>query len=170
MTPSPRIGVCAGSFDPMTNGHLDLITRAAGLFDRVVVAILANPSKRPWFPLADRVAMARGVVQNVLGAANIEIDTFDGLLADYVRKIGAAAVVRGLRTAAEFEDEAQMAAMNRHLYPGSDTVFLAASPAVAFISSRLVKEIASLGGPVDGLVPPIVAARLTRRASPGIPV
>lgn len=168
-----RIAVCAGSFDPMTNGHLDLIVRAAALFDRVVVGVLANSAKRPMFGVADRLAMVRDVLAADTGLAHVRAEAFDGLLVDFVRHVGAMAVVRGLRSGSEFVDEAQMAQMNRHLSPACETIFLAASPDVAFISSRLVKEIAGLGGPIDGLVPPAVARRMARRggsAADPIPV
>jgi pantetheine-phosphate adenylyltransferase len=169
---SPRIGVCAGSFDPMTTGHVDLAVRAARLFDRLVIAVLANPGKQAWFSLAERVAMVREVIGTLPAMTHVEVDTFDGLLVDFVRQRNATAVVRGLRTASEFTDESQMALMNRHLSETCETIFLPAAPEVAFVSSRLVKEVAALGGPLDGLVPPAVARRLTRRgtAGPGIPV
>lgn len=166
MTESPRLAVCPGSFDPLTNGHLDMIVRAAHLFDHVTVAVLANPGKHPLFTIGERVTMIRQAIAGTPHASRVDVDTFDGLLADYVRQHHAVAVVRGLRTTAEFSEEAQMAMMNRHLNAQCETVFLAPSPEVAFVSSRLVREIAALGGPLDGLVPPVVAAALAaRRAS-----
>jgi pantetheine-phosphate adenylyltransferase len=162
-----RLAVLAGSFDPPTNGHLDVITRAVALFERVVVALLVNPAKQPVFALDERVAMMREVTAHL---SAVEIDTFDGLLADYVRARRATAVVRGLRTATEFADEWQMALMNRHLNPSCETVFLVPAAEHMHISSRLVREVASLGGSVDGLVPSEVAVRLGRRfASRGHP-
>jgi pantetheine-phosphate adenylyltransferase len=155
-----RLAISAGSFDPLTNGHLDLFERAAKVFDRLVVAVLANSTKSAMFTIDERVAMLK---TSVAGMSNIEVDTFDGLLADYAKRRGAIALVRGLRTAAEFHDEWPMAMMNRHLNPAVETVFLLPSIEVAFISSRLVKEIASLGGPLDGMVPPAVAEALARR-------
>jgi pantetheine-phosphate adenylyltransferase len=162
MPESLRLVVCPGSFDPPTNGHVAMIARAARLFDRVVVAVLANPSKRGWLPVEERLSMLRDVLAASPDRDRLEVDTFDGLLADYVRTRQASAVVRGLRSVTEFADESQMAMMNRHLVPAVETVFLVATPDVAYISSRLVREIAGLGGPLDGLVPPPVAARLAR--------
>jgi pantetheine-phosphate adenylyltransferase len=160
MPDTSRLAVLAGSFDPLTNGHLDLITRSVTLFDRVVVAVLVNPAKRPLFSPDDRVAMIR---ESVAAMSSVEVDTFDGLLADYVRRRGATAVVRGLRTATEFSDEWQTAMMNRHLNPTCETVFLVPDATHMAVSARLVREIASFGGSVAGLVPPGVDARLTRR-------
>lgn len=160
MTPSSRTAVFAGSFDPLTNGHVDLITRAAGLFDRLIVATLVNSSKQPLFTLDERVAMIRGVVADL---PNIEVATFDGLLADFVKERHAHVVIRGLRTASEFSDEWQMALANRHLYAGFETLFLMPSATLTYISSHLVKEIAALGGSLEGLVPPSVAAALQSR-------
>ena len=169
MAAAHRLAICAGSFDPVTNGHTDMIARAASLFDRLVVAVAANPSKQAWFPIEDRVSMLRDVIGAMPGVANVEVDTFTGLLADYARRRGAVALVRGLRTASEFSDESQMAMMNRHLHAGCDTIFLVPSPGSVYISSRLVKDVAALGGSLDGLVPAAVIARLTgRRASSGI--
>jgi pantetheine-phosphate adenylyltransferase len=165
MADSLRLAVCPGSFDPLTNGHLDMIVRGAQLFDRLVVAVLMNPGKEPLFTIDARVSMVRDVLASRPELTNVEVDTFDGLLADFTRTRRATAVLRGLRSSSEFADEAQMAMMNRHLYAGCETVFLPANPAVAYISSRLVREIARLGGPLDGLVPPLVAAHLTRRSA-----
>jgi pantetheine-phosphate adenylyltransferase len=165
MAHTPRIAVCAGSFDPLTNGHVDLIARAARLFDGVVIGILANPHKQSWFSIADRVAMTREVITSLPGMTHVEVDTFNGLLVDFVRQKHASAIVRGLRTTTEFVDESQRAIMNRHLAERCETLFLVASPEVAHISSRLVKEVVSAGGPLDGLVPPAVLKRITRLAS-----
>jgi pantetheine-phosphate adenylyltransferase len=142
-----------------------MIARAARLFDAVVIGILANPAKQYWFNVADRVAMAREVVASLPGMDHVEVDTFDGLLVDFVRRKKATAIVRGLRTSTEFADESQRALMNRHLSEQCETVFLVSSPEVAHISSRLVKEIAAFSGPLDGLVPPTVIQHLARRAS-----
>jgi len=160
MAHANRLAVLAGSFDPPTNGHMDMIARAATLFERVVVALLVNPAKQPLFGLDERVAMMRELVAHT---PSVEVDTFDGLLADYVRRRGATAVVRGLRTAAEFSEEWQVALMNRHLNPGCETVFVVPAAENMHISSRLVREIASLGGPVTGLVAPSIEARLKQR-------
>ena len=165
MSHSHRIAVCAGSFDPITNGHVDLIARAARLFDGVVIGVLANPAKQSWFSVAERVAMTREVIASLPGMSHVEVDTFDGLLVDFVRQKKAAAIVRGLRTSTEFADESQRALMNRHLSARCETVFLVSSPEVAHISSRLVKEIAAFAGPLDGLVPPAVMKHLSRLVS-----
>ncbi len=161
MSHVPRLAVIAGSFDPLTNGHVDLIERSVKLFEQVVVAVLVNPSKQPLFTLDERVAMIREVA--AAQALAVEVDTFGGLLADYVRKRGATAIARGLRSAAEFGEEWPTALMNRHLEPACETVFVVPAAATMHISSRLVREIASLGGSVDGLVPKAVAAHLQAR-------
>jgi pantetheine-phosphate adenylyltransferase len=162
MPQAPRIAIYPGSFDPVTNGHVDIIQRGARLFDRVIVAILLNSGKQPLFSVKERVAIAREVFA---GQANVEVDTFSGLLVDYVRARKATAIVRGLRAVADFEYELQMALMNRHLDPQIETVFMMPAEQYTYVSSRLIKEIASLGGPLKGLVPPIVEARLVRRRS-----
>jgi pantetheine-phosphate adenylyltransferase len=160
MTESPRLAVFPGSFDPLTNGHVDVIERAARLFDRVVVAVLVNPDKTPFLGADERLACIREVFA---AQPSIEADRFDGLLVDYARRRGAVAIVRGLRRAADFDYEVQMTDTNRHLEPRVETVFLVPSPQAAFISSTLVREIAALGGSVDGMVPDAVLARLLRR-------
>lgn len=164
MSDASRLAVVAGSFDPLTNGHVDLIERTMKLFNRVAVAVLVNPSKRPLFPIAERLTM----ITEVIDARRwpVEVDTFEGLLADYVRRRGAAAIVRGVRTAGEFSDEWPVALMNRHLDPSCETVFVVPGAATMHISSRLVREIASLHGPIDELVPPGVAERLRRHFAP----
>jgi pantetheine-phosphate adenylyltransferase len=151
-----RIAVCPGSFDPVTNGHVELVARAARLFDRVVVAILVNEQKTPLLPADARVALAR----QVFSEGRVEVETFDGLLVDYAKRRGATAIVRGLRSAADFDYEWPMTAMNRRMAPQLETVFLVPSPEVSAISSRLVKEIWRLGGDIGGLVPARVAAHL----------
>lgn len=160
MSSDARLAVFAGSFDPLTNGHADVIRRSAPLFDRLIVAVLVNASKQPLFSADERVTMIRRVVE---GLPTVEVDTFDGLLAEYARRRGISVAVRGLRTPAEFGEEWQMALVNRHLNAGLETLFIPASAECAHISSRLVKEIARLGGPIDGLVPPAVAAHLASR-------
>jgi pantetheine-phosphate adenylyltransferase len=164
MSDTSRLAVVAGSFDPLTNGHLDLIERGVKLFDRLVVAVLVNPSKQPLFTIEERTAMIRAEVE--ARGWRVDVDTFTGLLADYVRAKKAAAIVRGLRTAGEFSDEWPTALMNRHLEPGCETVFVVPAAGMAHISSRLVREIASLGGPIEGLVPERVASNLRRRFAP----
>lgn len=152
-----RIAVCPGSFDPLTNGHVDLIMRAARLFDRVVVAILVNDQKTPLLAADDRVALTREVFA---AEARVQVETFEGLLVDHAARVGASAVVRGLRSAADFDYEWPMTVMNRRLQPRLETVFLVPAPEVSAISSRLVKEIWRLGGDIQGLVPAPVEARL----------
>jgi pantetheine-phosphate adenylyltransferase len=155
-----RLAIYPGSFDPLTNGHVDIITRGALLFDRVVVAILLNSGKEPLFSVAERVAIVREVFKD---APNVEVDTFQGLLVEYARERQASAIVRGLRAVADFEYELQMALMNRHLSADLETVFMMPAEQYTYVSSRLIKEIAALGGSLTGLVPPTVEARLVRR-------
>lgn len=159
-TSTERLAVFAGTFDPVTYGHLDLVERSAALFDRVVVAVLVNPAKSPLLSLDDRLRLLRVAVARW---PTVEVDTFEGLLVDYVARRQAAATIRGIRSTSEFVDESQMALMNRHLNPQCETVFLASSAAHLHISSRLVREIAALGGPLRGLVPEHVAEALVRR-------
>jgi pantetheine-phosphate adenylyltransferase len=155
-----RLAVYPGSFDPLTNGHVDIILRGARLFDRIVIAVLMNVGKAPLFGADDRVAMAREVFS---GHANVEVDSFDGLLVEYVRRRGASAIVRGLRAVSDFEYEMQMALMNRHLSPEVETVFMMPAEHYTYVSSRLVKEVVSLGGDVTGLVPELVRKRLEEK-------
>ena len=152
--------VYPGTFDPITNGHLDIIGRGVHLFDRVVVALLENADKEPLLPLDERIAIVRSVVARF---PNVEVDSFDGLLVDYARARGARAIVRGLRALSDFEYAFQMALMNRRLEPEVETVFMMPSEAYSYLSSRLVKEVARLGGDVSGLVPPEVVTRLRAR-------
>ena len=152
--------LCPGSFDPPTNGHVDVIERAARYFDRVCVAVIANPSKTPLFSVDELTKL----LENVLGhLGNIEVASFDGLLVDFARDRGLPVIVKGLRAVSDFEYELQMAQMNSTLLPGLDTVFISAKPEWAFLSSSLVKEVARFGGAVEGLVPPLVAQALTER-------
>ena len=152
--------LCPGSFDPPTNGHIDVIERAARYFDAVCVAVIANPSKSALFSLEERTAMLRDVLAHV---ENVEIDSFDGLLVDFARRKGLTIVVKGLRAVSDFEYELQMAQMNAALLEGLDTMFVTAKPAWSFLSSSLVKEVARYGGKVGGLVPPIVDKALAVR-------
>lgn len=150
------VALCAGSFDPPTNGHLDLIRRAASMFDEVVVGIVANPAK------TTRLAADRrmGLLSHLLAdRTNVRVETFSGLVVELAASVEAQVIVKGVRGVADFEAEIQMAHMNRHL-SGINTVFLPASPEVAHISSSLVKEIFALGGSIEGLVPPSVAVAL----------
>ena len=146
-----------GSFDPPTRGHLDLIRRSSGLFDRLVVAILRNDAKQPLFSMDERVAMLRECTSDV---ANVEIDQFSGLLVDYAERRGARVLIRGIRAVSDYEYELQMTSMNRQLRPQIETVFLMANEQYSFISSRLVKDVFRLGADVSGLVPPNVESRL----------
>lgn len=153
----PTLAVYPGSFDPLTNGHVDIITRGARLFDRIVIAILVNAAKAPLFTMAERVEMARTVFKD---QANVDVETFDGLLVDYVARRGAQVIVRGLRAVSDFEFEFQLALMNQRLNGQVDTVFMMPSAQYTYTSSRLIKEVASLGGAVRGLVPDVVDERL----------
>jgi pantetheine-phosphate adenylyltransferase len=164
MAAEPRLAIYPGTFDPLTNGHVDLIERTARMFDRVIVAILLNTEKRPFFTVAERVAMIREVCH---GQAAVEVETFEGLLVDYARRRRATAIVRGLRGVADFEYERQMALMNRHLSPDIETIFMMPTAQWGHLSSTLVKEVSALGGSVTGLVPPAVADRLTRKRDAG---
>ena len=148
-----------GSFDPITNGHLDVVRRAATMFDRVVVAVARNAEKTPLFTVAERVAMTRVAVRHL---RNVVVDDFDGLLVNYARRQKAAVVIRGLRAVSDFEYEFQMALMNRRLNPKVETIFLTPKDEYTFISSKLVKEIAELGGDVSDFVPRDVKVALNR--------
>jgi len=154
------IAIYPGSFDPLTNGHVDIIQRGAHLFDRIVVAMLVNMDKSPLFTVAERVDLAREVFRD---HANVEVDTFDGLLVDYAERRGAGVIMRGLRAISDFEYEMQMALMNRHLNPDVETVFMMPAEPYTYVSSRLVKEVVALGGSVHGLVPAIVERRLREK-------
>jgi pantetheine-phosphate adenylyltransferase len=156
-----RIAVYPGSFDPLTNGHLDIIERSLHVFDRLVVAVAHNQRKQPMFTLEERIAMVRSVTD----PAKVEVDSIEGLLVDYAHTKGAVAVVRGLRAVADFEYEFQMTLMNRRLAPDVETVFLMTRDDHAFVSSSLVKEVASFGGNIDAFVPPLVAERLKARVA-----
>ena len=154
------IAIYPGSFDPITNGHVDIIQRALAIVDRVVVAIAENVRKAPLFTVAER---RQHIADAVGGDSRVEIDAFDGLLVDYVQRRGARIVVRGLRALADFEYEFQLAHMNRRLGKGLDTLFLMTSDKDFYVSSSLVKEVAQFGGKVTGLVPPFVEAALYER-------
>jgi len=156
----PTLAVYPGSFDPLTNGHVDIISRGARLFDRIIVAILVNAEKAPLFSMDERVEIARSVFRS---QPNVEVDTFDGLLVDYVERRGAQVIVRGLRAVSDFEFEFQMALMNRRLQPKIETVFMMPAEQYTYISSRLIKEVFKLGGRVHGLVPEIVEQRLREK-------
>lgn len=156
----PTLAVYPGSFDPLTNGHVDIITRGARLFDRIIVAILVNAEKAPLFSVDERVAIARTVFA---GHPKVEVDTFGGLLVDYVARRDANVIVRGLRAVSDFEYEFQMALMNQRLSDQIDTVFMMPAEQYTYISSRLIKEVFALGGQVHGLVPDSVEERLREK-------
>lgn len=153
-----RIAVYPGTFDPMTNGHVDLVVRAAPLFNRLVVGVAHNPVKGPSFGLDERIELAR---EALAGIPNVEVRGFNTLLAHFVADIGACVILRGLRAVSDFEYEFQLASMNRHLIPQAETMFLTPAEQYSFISSSLVREVARLGGDVSGFVPPAVLRRLT---------
>ena len=155
-----KLAVYPGSFDPLTNGHVDIIERGTHLFDKIIVAILVNVEKSPLFSMEERVDIVREVFK---GRPNVEVDTFEGLLVDYVARRKADVIVRGLRALSDFETEFQMALMNRRLSPDVETVFMMPAEQYTYISSRLIKEVFSLGGQVRGLVPEIVESRLREK-------
>jgi len=152
--------VYPGTFDPITNGHLDIIGRGVGLFDEIIVALLKNADKEPLFSLDERLEIVASVVKRF---QKVRVESFDGLLIDYARSRGARAIVRGLRALSDFEYEFQMALMNRRLGPDLETVFMMPSETYSYVSSRLVKEVVGLGGDVTGLVPQEVLDRLKAR-------
>jgi len=155
-----RIAVYPGTFDPVTSGHLDLAERGRKQYDRILMAVLRNEEKQPLFSIEERVGLLREAVDGLDG---VEVDSFDGLLVDYANRIGASVILRGIRAFSDFEYEMQMAMMNRRLAPGLEAVFLVPSEAYSFVSSRLVREVARLGGSVDGMVPENVARALALR-------
>ncbi len=164
--PLSVLAIYPGSFDPITNGHLDLIERGSILFDKLIVAILRNEEKQALFTVEERIEMVR----EVIGACpNVEVSAFDGLLVDYAAQCKASVILRGIRAVSDYEYELQMALMNRRLRPEIETVFLMAGEAHSFISSRLVKEVIRLGGNIAGLVPPPVEGRLRKRLLGGDP-
>jgi pantetheine-phosphate adenylyltransferase len=158
------IALYPGTFDPPTNGHLDLIERGAKLFEHLTVAILVNPVKNPLFSVEERVDMLHEATR---GFGNISVATFDGMMVDFARQIGAKAVLRGIRAISDYEHEFQMALMNRRLAPELETVFLQPAGRYSFVSSRMVKEVFSFGGKVEGLVPPNVLKRLKAHIKKG---
>lgn len=154
------VAIYPGSFDPITSGHLDVIERGAKLFDHLVVSILRNEAKAPLFSLEERIEM---LTEAVAPYPNVEVDSFNGLLAHYAMQKGARGILRGIRAISDYEYELQMALMNRRLQPELETIFLPAGEQFSFVSSRLVKEVISLGGDIGGLVPPLVERRLRER-------
>jgi pantetheine-phosphate adenylyltransferase len=152
-----RPAIYPGTFDPITYGHIDVVNRAASMFPRVIILVARNPVKTPMFTDTERIAMIREVFR---GRKNISVDGFDGLLVDYARHTRATAIIRGLRAVSDFEYEFQMALMNRKLYSGIDTVFLAPDERYTYLNSSIVREVARLGGDIDEFVPPVVRKRL----------
>ena len=162
--PTGRLALFPGSFDPLTNGHVDIVLRSAHLFERVLIAVLVNPEKKPLFTPEERVDIIRRVFREY---PNVEVDTFGGLLVEYARARRASAIVRGLRAVSDFEYEFQMALMNRHLEPTLETVFMMPAEQYTYLSSRLIKEVFSLGGEVRGLVPPVVEEWMRKKQRAG---
>lgn len=158
-----RIAVYPGTFDPITNGHIDLVNRASPLFEKVFVGVAASPGKSPVLPLEERVELARTALSAV---ANVEVLGFHSLLAHFVQEVNAGVLLRGLRAVSDFEYEFQLASMNRHLIPEVETLFLTPAEQHSFISSSLVREVARLGGDVSGFVHPAVATALANRWRP----
>jgi pantetheine-phosphate adenylyltransferase len=156
------IAIYPGSFDPVTNGHLDLIERGEKMFDLLIVGVLLNADKQPLFSVSERVEMLREVTKQW---PDVEVDVFDGLLVDYARKRGAGVILRGIRAVSDYEYELQMALMNRKLEPRLETVFMLPGERYSFLSSKLVREIARLGAPLKDLVPPIVEERMKLKIS-----
>lgn len=154
-----KIAIYPGSFDPITNGHLDIIRRASGLFDKLLIAVARNSEKNSLFTIAERVELIREVNRE----SNIEVVTFDGLLVDFAKQTGASALVRGLRAVTDFEYEFQMALMNHRLQPKVETIFLTAREDYTYLSSKLIKEVASLGGNIGEFVPSAVETALMQR-------
>ncbi len=155
-----RIAVYPGTFDPVTHGHLDLADRGRRHFDRLIIAILRNEGKEPLFTVDERIGLLRAAVQ---GWSTVEVDSFDGLLVDYAARVGATMILRGIRAVTDLEYEMQMAMMNRRMNAALETVFMVPNEAYSYVSSRLVREVARLGGSTQDLVPPAVCAALARR-------
>jgi pantetheine-phosphate adenylyltransferase len=159
-----RRAIYPGSFDPVTNGHLDIIERCCRLFDEIVIAVLVNSDKRPLFSVEERQTILREVAGGIkTGSCRVVVDSFQGLLMDYAVSQKADAIVRGIRAISDYEYELQMALMNRRLEPRVETVFLMSAEAYSYVSSRLVKEVYSLGGSIDGLVPAQVEERMREK-------
>ena len=155
-----KTAVYPGSFDPITNGHLDIVERSAEIFDNVVIAVFINPHKKPLFSVEERVEMIGEVTRHL---PNVQVDAFEGLLGDYARQRSAKVIIRGLRAVSDFEYEFQMALMNRKLNPNVETIFMSSSSKNIYISSTIIKEVSSLGGSISGLVPRVVENRLMEK-------
>jgi pantetheine-phosphate adenylyltransferase len=163
MPPQVKIAIYPGTFDPITNGHADLIHRSSHMFDRVIVAVTENPGKKVTFPIEERVAMIRETIADL---PHVSVEAFDGLTVDVARRVGAHYIVRGLRAVSDFDYELQMGMMNRQLAADVETVFLVPAAEYFFVSSTLVKDVIRLGGSVSGFVPPAVEKRLVERLAP----
>jgi pantetheine-phosphate adenylyltransferase len=163
-----RRAIYPGSFDPVTNGHLDIIERGCKLFDQIIVAILLHPEKTPFFSIEERRDMLAEVLPQIdQGSCEVRVDSFEGLLVHYAVAQEAHAIVRGIRAISDYEYELQMALMNRRLEPAIETVFMMPAEKYSYVSSRLVKEVFQLGGKLDGLVPPIVAMHMKQKVGQG---
>jgi pantetheine-phosphate adenylyltransferase len=163
-----RRAIYPGSFDPVTNGHLDIIERGCKLFDEIIVGILVNPDKQPFFTLEERHQMLNEVLSSISqGRCTVRVDSFQGLLVNYAVAQQAGVIVRGIRAISDYEYEFQMALMNRRLEPGIETVFMMPAETYSYVSSRLVKEVFQLGGAVEGLVPPVVEKRMKEKMRQG---
>lgn len=159
-----RKAIFPGSFDPLTNGHLDIIHRSSPLFDEIVIAVLNNPDKNPMFSVDERVAMIEEVIGSLEhGKCRLVVDSFSGLTAEFAKRSGATAIVRGIRAVSDYEYELRMALMNRKLEPTIETVFLMADEEYSYVSSTLMKQVFLLGGRVDGLIPPLIESRMREK-------
>lgn len=163
-----RRAIYPGSFDPVTNGHLDIIERGCKLFDEIIIGILVNPEKQPFFTVEERQQMLNEVVHDIAhGGCKVRVDSFTGLLVNYAVAQQADVIVRGIRAISDYEYELQMALMNRRLEPGIETVFMMPAETYSYVSSRLVKEVFQLGGTVAGLVPPVIEKRMKEKMKQG---
>jgi pantetheine-phosphate adenylyltransferase len=163
-----RRAIYPGSFDPVTNGHLDIIERGCKLFDEIIIGILVNPDKQPFFTVEERREMLTEVVKSISqGRCDVRVDSFSGLLVNYAVAQEADVIVRGIRAISDYEYELQMALMNRRLAPGVETVFMMPNETYSYVSSRLVKEVFQLGGAVTGLVPPLIEQRMKEKLTQG---
>ncbi len=159
-----RRAIYPGSFDPVTNGHLDIIQRGCKLFDEIIIAVLINPDKTPFFSVNERCEILREVMKDIdHGGCTLTVESFEGLLVQYAADRGAHAIVRGIRAISDYEYELQMALMNRRLEPNIETVFMMPAEIYSYVSSRLVKEVFQLGACIDGLVPPLVEERMRKK-------